>query len=158
MISWQPNVSYSHPYVPLKISSQLISVSLPARMSVCTLADPPSTCGLHSPSLAIRSSIPRLTGSAMPNVLRSISIFSESWVACQFASRASRGCFDFKQGAWSLLLLLLNALLDDENVSGARDRLVRRVSWMPGTDGAPLTSLVLLVYVCFGTKLRDYGN
>ena len=81
---------------PTKTSSHPTSISLPAKISPLTPALFPNTLGLHSPSRAIFSSIPLLTGSAIPNVRRSPSIFSASCVARQRTMRASSGWVDWR--------------------------------------------------------------
>lgn len=88
--------------IPWKTSSQAISASRPpsTRMSSCRLAcfPPPRTAGRNSPSLTILSSMPRLTGSAMPYTRRKVSIFMASCVARHANRRASSGCVDVGAG------------------------------------------------------------
>lgn len=122
---------------PTNTSSHPISVSLPDRMSACTPppkpSPPPRHMGVHSPARTICSSIPRFTGSAMPNCRRSISICSASCWERHCASRDSRGCVD-----WSSKC--------DACAFGAgvvRERLARRVSCTPGAEGAPSSACVV---------------
>lgn len=57
----------------------------------------------------------------MPKLRRKAVILNSSWVDCQAARRASRGCEE-AGAVW---------------VAVVEERLERRVSWMPGAEGAP---------------------
>jgi hypothetical protein len=65
----------------------------------------------------------------MPNVRRSDSIFIASCVARHCVNRASSGCEDCSWSGWA-----------DEFVGAGvvRPSEERRVSWMPGAEGAPV--------------------
>ncbi|TFB03135.1 hypothetical protein CCMA1212_004549 [Trichoderma ghanense] len=92
-------------------------------MSSWTLGSPPPRAmGRHSPSRTILSSMPRRMGSAMPKVRRRDSMRTASWVASQDLRRASRGCVE-------------TGLLAAAS-KGERPTPWRRVSWMPGAEGA----------------------
>lgn len=86
----------------------------------------------------------------MPKFRRSMFILSESCVDCQAARRDSSGCVDVVGWGWDLFG-------DEVVVVGAREE--RRVSWMPGAEGAPpVVELVLLVEVAWfeeGAMRRD---
>lgn len=77
-------------------------------------------------------------------------ILSESCVDCQAARRDSSGCVDVVDCDWE-------TLVDESEGVGAREE--RRVSWMPGAEGAPpVVELVLLVEVAWlegGAMRRD---
>lgn len=107
--------------IPVNTSSHCTSVSLPARISPLTPALAPSAIGLHSPSLAIFISIPRRTGSPIPKLRRRAVILNSSCVDCQAARRASRGWVEAGLDVWE-----------------ADERDERRVSWIPGAEGAPV--------------------
>lgn len=113
---------------PLYTSSHPISPSRPARMSACTPEPPipPRHIGRHSPARTMLSSMPRLTGSAMPNCRLSVSILRLSCVVRHCERRDSSGCVD-----WS------STGLDVLGAGVESDRLERSVSWMPGAEGAP---------------------
>lgn len=57
----------------------------------------------------------------MPKFRRKAVILNSSWVDCQAARRASRGCEEVG-AVW---------------VGLEEERLERRVSWIPGAEGAP---------------------
>lgn len=119
--SWKPTTPLIS--CPINISSQPIVVSLPARISSCTPGTPPpSTIGRHSPSLTVLSSIPRLIGSAMPNVLFRPSNFKASCVAVHCARRDSSG--------WALSsgIEVVAAEVDADEVCRAGPTPARRVS------------------------------
>ncbi|EPE10732.1 hypothetical protein F503_05827 [Ophiostoma piceae UAMH 11346] len=109
--SW--NVGTDRVSSPVYTSSQSTVVSRPSRMSSCTLGIcellaplPPRASGRHSPSRVIFSSMPRRTGSAMPNDRRSVSMRRASRVASHCLRRASRGCAESRAGTvvedWAL--------------------------------------------------------
>lgn len=121
--------------IPKNTSSHPISQSLPpsTRISSWTLPsfDPPRTAGRKSPSRTFFSSIPRRTGSAMPYIRRSVSIFIASCVARHASRRASSGWVDTGAG-------IVRAAADGGPQGAGRVRLSRRVSGRPGAEGAPL--------------------
>lgn len=124
--SWKPGTLLISSL--LNTSSHVMLVSLPLRISSCRPGpEPPKTAGLHSPSLAIFNSIPRLIGSAMPNVRLNPSILRASCVSCHFLSRFSRGwALSGREDVW---VELVGTTLGPTPA--------RRVSWIPGAEGAP---------------------
>lgn len=103
--------------------------------------------------------MPRRTGSAMPYARRRDSIFIASWVARHASRRASRGCVE--EG----MSLRAGVLVDEAVAVAGRVILVRRVSGIPGAEGAPFESCVWRVVVLVvelglpdgGAMRRDWG-
>ena len=117
---------------------------MPLKISSPNRAEPPRQLGLHSPARTIFISIPRRTGSAIPKVRRSPSIFSDSCVAAQDRRRASRG--------WDDVVAVV------EKDGWERDE--RSGSGRPGTDGAVVMMLVARLVDCDedGIRRRDYSE
>lgn len=94
----------------------------------------------------------------MPNVVRSEDIFKASCVACQDLRRDSRGWVESRVTGWEGLVVLDEVF--DEVVEG-RERVgptpERRVSWMPGAEGALREGVVWVGWDEEGTILIDCG-